>query len=44
MVEVYNESIYDLLISPNEVHEKLQVQKKGKSVHIPVSLVITVMN
>ena len=38
MVEIYNECIYDLLISPNEVHEKLQIQKKGKSIHVPVSI------
>ena len=39
MVEVYNESIYDLLKSPNEVQEKLQIQKKGKEMHVPVSTV-----
>ena len=36
MVEVYNEAIYDLLVAPNEVHVKLQIQKKGKDVVIPV--------
>ncbi|XP_003389225.1 PREDICTED: kinesin-like protein KIN-14P [Amphimedon queenslandica] len=35
MVEVYNESIYDLLKSPNEVQEKLQIHKKGKELHVP---------
>uniref|UniRef100_A0A1X7T4I7 Kinesin motor domain-containing protein n=1 Tax=Amphimedon queenslandica TaxID=400682 RepID=A0A1X7T4I7_AMPQE len=37
MVEVYNESIYDLLKSPNEVQEKLQIHKKGKELHVPVT-------
>lgn len=37
MVEVYNESVYDLLVSPDEGHEKLTIQNKGKNVTIPVS-------
>ena len=37
MVEVYNESVYDLLVSPEEGHEKLQLQKKGNDVIVPVS-------
>ena len=36
MVEVYNESVYNLLASPTEIHEKLQVLKKGKTVVVPV--------
>lgn len=40
MVEVYNESVYDLLVSPDEGHEKLQLQKKGNDVIVPVSIVI----
>jgi hypothetical protein len=40
MVEVYNESVYDLLVSPEEGHEKLQLQKKGNDVIVPVSIVI----
>ena len=40
MVEVYNESVYDLLVSPEEGHEKLQLQKKGNDVIVPVSSVI----
>ena len=36
MVEVYNESVYNLLASPTEIHEKLQVLKKGKTVIVPV--------
>lgn len=42
MVEVYNESVYDLLVSPEEGHEKLQLQKKGNDVIVPVSTVICV--
>jgi len=38
MVEVYNEAIYDLLASPEDFHEKLTIQKKGKDIVIPVSL------
>ena len=38
MVEVYNESVYDLLVSPDEGHEKLQLQKRGNDVIVPVSL------
>ena len=37
MVEVYNECVYDLLVPPSEGHEKLQIQKKGKDVVVPVS-------
>ena len=37
MVEVYNESVYDLLVSPEEGHEKLQLQKKGNDVIAIVS-------
>ena len=37
MVEVYNESVYDLLVSPEEGHEKLQLQKRGNDVVVPVS-------
>ena len=37
MVEVYNESIYDLLAPPDEGHEKLTIQKKGKDIVVPVS-------
>ena len=37
MVEVYNEAVYDLLVPLDEGHEKLQVQKRGKDVVIPVS-------
>lgn len=40
MVEVYNESLYDLLTSPNTVHDKLTIQKKGKDIHVPVSAYI----
>ena len=39
MVEVYNESIYDLLASPEDFHEKLTIQKKGKDIIVPVSMV-----
>ena len=38
MVEVYNESVYDVLVPPEEGHEKLQLQKKGNDVIVPVSL------
>ncbi len=38
MMEVYNESIYDLLVPPSEGHVKLQIHKKGKEVVVPVSL------
>ncbi len=37
MVEVYNEAVYDLLASPDEGHQKLQLQNKGKNVAVPVS-------
>ena len=37
MVEVYNECVYDLLVPPSEGHEKLQIQKRGKDVVVPVS-------
>ncbi len=39
MVEVYNEAVYDLLASPDEGHQKLQLQNKGKNVAVPVSIV-----
>lgn len=42
MVEVYNESVYNLLASPTEIHEKLQVLKKGKTVIVPGLTVIEV--
>jgi len=38
IVEVYNECVYDLLVPPSEGHEKLQVQKRGKEVVVPVSV------
>ena len=38
MVEIYNEAIFDLLVPRNEGTEKLQIQKKGKDIMIPVSL------
>ena len=37
MVEVYNESVYDLLVPPEDGHEKLTIQSKGKNVSVPVS-------
>ena len=37
MVEVYNEAVYDLLVSPDEGHEKLVIQKRGKDIVVPVS-------
>ena len=37
MVEVYNEAIYDLLAAPEDFHEKLTIQKKGKDIIVPVS-------
>ena len=37
-MEVYNESVYDLLIPPSEGHTKLQLHKRGKEVIVPVSL------
>lgn len=37
MVEVYNEAIYDLLAAPEDFHEKLSIQKKGKDIIVPVS-------
>ncbi len=37
MVEVYNEAVYDLLVPPDEGHEKLTIQKQGKNVTVPVS-------
>ena len=37
MVEIYNEAIFDLLVQRNEGGtEKLQIQKKGKDINIPV--------
>jgi len=38
MLEVYNESISDLLSEDLESSKKLQVLKQGKSIVIPVSL------
>ena len=39
MVEIYNETISDLLISPGENrHRRLQIQKQGRDVCIPVSI------
>ena len=40
MVEVYNESVYDLLVAPEEGHEKLQLQKRGNDVIVPVSSIV----
>ena len=37
IVEVYNECVYDLLVPPSEGHDKLQIQKRGKDVVVPVS-------
>lgn len=37
MLEVYNESVYDLLAPPEDGREKLTIQKRGKDLHIPVS-------
>ena len=37
MLEVYNESISDLLSEDAESSNKLQILKKGKSIVIPVS-------
>ena len=39
MVEVYNEAIYDLLAAPEDFHEKLTIQKKGKDIIVPVSTI-----
>ena len=39
MVEVYNESVYDLLAMPEDGHQKLTIQKQGKDVVVPVSVV-----
>ena len=36
-MEVYNECVYDLLVPPSEGHDKLQIQKRGKDVVVPVS-------
>jgi hypothetical protein len=36
MVEVYNESVYDLLAPPEDGREKLTIQKQGKDVTVPV--------
>ena len=36
-MEVYNESVYDLLVPPSEGHAKLQLHKRGKEVIVPVS-------
>ena len=42
MVEVYNESIYDLFVTPHDhVQEKLLIQMKGKEMHVPVRLTQT---
>lgn len=37
MVEVYNESVYDLLVPPEDGHEKLTIQKQGRDVVVVVS-------
>ena len=43
MVEIYNETIADLLISPGESrHHKLYIQKQGRDVCIPVSTACSV--
>ena len=43
MVEIYNETISDLLISPGESrHHKLHIQKQGRDVCIPVSTACSV--
>ena len=39
MVEVYNESVYDLLAMPEDGHQKLTIQKQGKDVVVPVSVI-----
>lgn len=36
MVEVYNEAVFDLLVSPDDGHEKLQIIKKGKETVVQV--------
>ena len=36
MMEVYNESIYNLLVSSTDVHEKLTIQQRGKDITIVV--------
>lgn len=35
-MEVYNEAVFDLLVPPSDIHEKLQVIKKGKETVIQV--------
>ena len=35
-MEVYNESIYNLLVSSTDVHEKLTIQQRGKDITIVV--------
>ena len=36
MVEVYNEAVFDLLVAPDDGHEKLQIIKKGKETVVQV--------
>ena len=36
MAEVYNEAVFDLLVSPDDGHEKLQIVKKGKETVVQV--------
>lgn len=39
MMEVYNESVYNLLVSSStDVHEKLTIQQKGKEIIVVVRL------
>ena len=38
MMEVYNESIYNLLVSSTDVHEKLTIQQRGKDITIVVCI------
>ena len=36
MIEIYNETISDLLLPPEEIHRpRLQIQKSGRDVTIP---------
>ena len=36
MMEVYNESVYNLLVSSTDAHEKLTIQQRGKEVIVVV--------
>ena len=40
-MEVYNEAVYDLLVPPNEGHEKLQIVKQGKDTVVQVYYSLT---